>query len=181
MALSAVSTRALTPALLGGPDEALSTQPGPAGGPQRSPVVGVCVGSHPVQLQLIKGVTDHQSHRPCRYALTPMFGEHGPRQLAIAALHVLDLDRAGDPTLMLDQEDHGIALGGAVAAPKHYVAVMRGWPGGRNTHPCTLGEEPAYLLVRTPPAHASVRATTRDGASREATASGARDHCSPRP
>jgi len=47
-----------------------------------------------------------------------MFGEHGPRQLASAALHVPDLDRAGNSTLMLDQEAHGIALGGGVEAPR---------------------------------------------------------------
>ena len=88
---------------------------------------------------------------------------------------MLDLDRAGDPTLMLDQEDHGIALGGVVATPKHHVAVMGSWPGGRNTHPCTLGEERGYLLVRHLQHMRQSARPQRTVVGRQATVSQARD------
>jgi hypothetical protein len=70
-----------------------------------------------------------------------MFGVQRPRELAVAALHVFDLDGAGDPTLMFNPEAHGIAHGPALGAPKGHIAVLWDWLGGRNTHLCTLGEE----------------------------------------
>jgi len=112
-------------------------------------VVGLRVGRHTVQSQLVEGVPDQQPHRSGRHALTSVLGPHGPRQVAVATAGLADLGGADQLACMLDKEGDGspACVTDFVAAPQHDVAVLQVWLG-RNTHVSTLGEAPAYCRVR---------------------------------
>ena len=108
-------------------------------------VLGFCVGHHPVQAQLIEGMANQQPDRPCRHAQTPVIGQHCPGHLAAACAQLPDLDGSGQLTLMLDEEDDGVVLGGFAASQRH-VAVLQVRLKG-NTHASTLDQSSAYVPV----------------------------------